>query len=111
MYLHTLLVSGYTYLYIRMLRHPTLYGVSHDAMKDDPLLQQRRKDLVHSAAMLLDKHNLVKYDKKSGSVTNMAIQTDKPLAIISYGEDEQGEVYFSIVAPNGQGLYTLEKAN
>ncbi|WAR22369.1 U520-like protein [Mya arenaria] len=57
---------GYTYLYIRMLRHPTLYGVSHDQMKEDPLLQQRRKDLIHSAAMLLDKHNLIKYDKKSG---------------------------------------------
>ncbi|KAH3788153.1 U5 small nuclear ribonucleoprotein 200 kDa helicase-like [Dreissena polymorpha] len=58
---------GYTYLYIRMLRHPTLYGVSHEHVKDDPLLQQRRKDLVHSAGMLLDKHNLIKYDKKSGA--------------------------------------------
>jgi len=53
--------AGYTYLYIRMLRHPTLYGVSHDSIKDDPLLHQRRKDLIHSAACLLDKHNLVKY--------------------------------------------------
>jgi len=50
-----------------MLRHPTLYGISHDQMRDDPLLQQRRKDLVHSAALLLDKHNLIKYDKKTGA--------------------------------------------
>ena len=58
---------GYTYLYIRMLRSPAIYGVSHDLLKDDPLLEQRRKDLIHSAALHLDKHNLMKYDKKSGN--------------------------------------------
>ena len=67
------IVSGYTYLYIRMLRSPTLYGVSHDQLKEDPLLQQRRKDLVHTAACLLDKHNLVKYDKKTGILQVIAL--------------------------------------
>ena len=42
---------GYTYLYIRMLRAPTLYGISHDELRADPLLEQRRKDLIHTAAM------------------------------------------------------------
>ncbi|KAI0211862.1 Activating signal cointegrator 1 complex subunit 3 [Lamellibrachia satsuma] len=58
---------GYTYLYIRMLRAPTLYGVSHDQRSSDKYLEQRRSDLVHTGAMLLDKHNMVRYDKKSGS--------------------------------------------
>ena len=53
----------------------------------------------------------LKYDEATGAVTNMAIQTEKPLAIISYGEDEQGEVYFSVVAPDGRGLYTLDRAD
>ncbi|KAF4517384.1 hypothetical protein B566_EDAN009812 [Ephemera danica] len=57
---------GYTYLYIRMLRQPTLYGISHDAMKEDPLLEQRRADLIHTAAALLDRSGLVKYDRKTG---------------------------------------------
>lgn len=57
---------GYTYLYIRMLRSSSLYGINHDQLREDPLLQQRRKDLVHTAAVLLDKNNLVKYDKKTG---------------------------------------------
>lgn len=57
---------GYTYLYIRMLRNPTLYGISHDQARDDPLLQQRRKDLIHTAACSLDRNNLVKYDRKTG---------------------------------------------
>ena len=59
---------GYTYLYIRMLREPQLYGVSAErlAAKDDPLLERHRADLIHSAAVVLDKSNLVKYDRKSG---------------------------------------------
>lgn len=58
---------GYAYLYIRMLRSPTLYGISHDDLKGDLLLDQRRLDLVHTAALMLDKNNLVKYDKKTGN--------------------------------------------
>ncbi|XP_055517961.1 U5 small nuclear ribonucleoprotein 200 kDa helicase [Leucoraja erinacea] len=58
---------GYTYLYIRMLRTPNLYGISHDELKSDPLLEQRRLDLIHTASLILDKNNLVKYDKKGGN--------------------------------------------
>eukprot|EP00898_Chlorokybus_atmophyticus_P007000 jgi/Chlat1/7300/Chrsp58S06941 len=57
---------GYTYLYIRMLRNPTLYGVSHDELASDPMLEGRRADLVHTAAALLDKHSLINYDRRSG---------------------------------------------
>ncbi|KQJ92834.1 DExH-box ATP-dependent RNA helicase DExH12 [Brachypodium distachyon] len=57
---------GYTYLYIRMLRNPTLYGLPADIMETDKTLDERRADLVHSAANLLDKNNLIKYDRKTG---------------------------------------------
>lgn len=57
---------GYTYLYIRMLRAPTLYGISHDDAKEDPLLERRRGELVYTAASILSKSNLIKFDKKSG---------------------------------------------
>ncbi|PKC16297.1 Sec63-domain-containing protein [Rhizophagus irregularis] len=57
---------GYTYLYVRMLRNPTLYGISTDYLEEDPYLEQKRVDLIHSAGMLLDKSNLMKYDKKTG---------------------------------------------
>lgn len=30
-------------------------------------LQNRRKDLVHSAALELDKNNLIRYDRKTGN--------------------------------------------
>ncbi|XP_021900582.1 LOW QUALITY PROTEIN: DExH-box ATP-dependent RNA helicase DExH12 [Carica papaya] len=57
---------GYTYLYVRMLRNPTLYGLAPDVLTKDITLEERRADLIHSAATILDKNNLVKYDRKSG---------------------------------------------
>uniref|UniRef100_A0A6N2K3P8 U5 small nuclear ribonucleoprotein 200 kDa helicase n=1 Tax=Salix viminalis TaxID=40686 RepID=A0A6N2K3P8_SALVM len=59
---------GYTYLYIRMLRNPTLYGLTPDVLTRDITLEERRADLasiksfllvfIHSAAAILDKNNL-----------------------------------------------------
>lgn len=58
---------GYLYLYVRMLRRPTLYGVSAEEIAADPTLEQRRIDLIHTAASILDKGGLIKYDRKSGT--------------------------------------------
>lgn len=56
---------GYTYLFVRMLRSPGLYSVGADYENDDALLQ-KRVDLVHSAAVILERAGLVKYEKKTG---------------------------------------------
>ncbi|KKK26853.1 hypothetical protein ARAM_003451 [Aspergillus rambellii] len=56
---------GYTYLFVRMLRSPGLYSVGADYENDDAL-EQKRVDLIHSAAVVLEKAGLVKYDKKTG---------------------------------------------
>jgi len=57
---------GYTYLYVRMLRNPIQYGINIDELDEDKTLWQRRLDLVHSAAILLDKAQLVRYDRRTG---------------------------------------------
>lgn len=57
---------GYTYLYVRMLRSPALYGISVDKMAQDKLLEQFRADLIHTAAIHLEKSGIIKYDKRSG---------------------------------------------
>jgi pre-mRNA-splicing helicase BRR2 len=49
-----------------MLRDPALYSVGVDYLEDDPILAQKRADIVHSAAVLLEKCNLIKYDRPSG---------------------------------------------
>ena len=58
---------GYSYLYVRMLRSPGLYRVGAD-YADDEALEQKRVDLIHSAATVLERAGLVKYDKKSGKL-------------------------------------------
>lgn len=60
---------GYTYLYVRMLRSPSLYSVTTDYAEDDAFLEQKRADIVHSAAALLEKCGLVRYDRKTGQFT------------------------------------------
>ncbi|XP_039281589.1 putative U5 small nuclear ribonucleoprotein 200 kDa helicase [Nilaparvata lugens] len=57
---------GYTYLYIRMLRSPSLYAISADKLKEDPLLEQHRADVIHTAALHLERSGLIKYDRKTG---------------------------------------------
>ena len=56
---------GYTYLFVRMIRSPALYQVGAD-YEDDETLEQKRVDLIHAAATVLERANLVKYDKRSG---------------------------------------------
>ena len=58
---------GYTYLFVRMLRSPGLYSVGTE-YEDDEALEQKRVDLIHSAATVLKKSNLVKYDEKTGKM-------------------------------------------
>ena len=58
---------GYTYLFVRMLRSPGLYSVGAD-YEDDEALEQKRVDLIHSAATVLKKCGLVKYEEKTGKL-------------------------------------------
>ncbi|GAB1311291.1 Pre-mRNA-splicing helicase BRR2 [Madurella fahalii] len=58
---------GYTYLFVRMLRSPGLYSVGAE-YEDDEALEQKRVDLIHSAATVLKKSNLIKYDEKTGKM-------------------------------------------
>jgi pre-mRNA-splicing helicase BRR2 len=62
---------SYTYLYVRMLRNPQLYGV--EVSKTDPTMIGRRYDLVYAAATLLSQSNMVKYDKVSGTLQSTAL--------------------------------------
>ncbi|GKY92360.1 hypothetical protein MPSEU_000206900 [Mayamaea pseudoterrestris] len=59
---------SYTFLYVRMLQNPELYGISGDDLFRDPTLKRRRFALVHSAAKLLEKSHLIHYDPKSGTI-------------------------------------------
>lgn len=57
---------GYTYLYVRMLGSPGLYNVGADYLEGDAALVQKRADLIHSAAVQLEKGGLIRYDRATG---------------------------------------------
>jgi len=50
-----------------MLNTPVLYGVSADYQQEDPRLLQYRTDLVHSAAVALEKASMIRYNRKTGA--------------------------------------------
>ena len=52
--------------YVHMLKSPGLYGVGIDYQGDDGGVIQKRADIVHSAAVLLEKCHLIKCERSSG---------------------------------------------
>ena len=53
-----------------MLKSPALYGVGADYQEDDDGLIQKRADIAHSAAVLLEKCQLIKYERSTGRFTS-----------------------------------------
>ncbi|PXF42316.1 hypothetical protein BWQ96_07951 [Gracilariopsis chorda] len=58
----------YTYLYVRMVKDPALYGVAADEHHQDKALERRRAELIHAAATELHRCGLVKYNKQTGEI-------------------------------------------
>src|SRR3569833_472658 len=58
---------GFIFLFVRMMRSPGLYQVGAE-YEEDEALEQKRVDLIHSAATVLRRTNLIKYDDKSGKM-------------------------------------------
>jgi len=61
---------SYSFLYVRMLQNPKLYGIfePEKTLREDPTLKRRRLDLAHTAACMLEKSHLIRYDRKSGAL-------------------------------------------
>ena len=51
-----------------MIRMPSLYGIDEEQIATDSHLVQHRADLVHTAAMLLSKAGMIKYDRRTGAL-------------------------------------------
>ena len=59
---------SYTYLFVRMLRNPTAYGIRLEECRDDPMLEGKRIELICTAARRLDDCRLLRYDERSGAL-------------------------------------------
>ncbi|KAL4865899.1 hypothetical protein BDV12DRAFT_199669 [Aspergillus spectabilis] len=56
---------GYSYLFVRMKREPRNYGIDYAEMIDDPMLVQRRRQLIVQAALVLQKSQMIIYNEKT----------------------------------------------
>lgn len=56
---------SYTYYYVRAMKSPQTYQV--DASDDDKLLTNHRANIIHTAAVKLDKCSLIRYERTSGA--------------------------------------------
>lgn len=86
---------GYTYLFVRMLRSPGLYQVGAE-YENDEALEQKRVDLIHSAAMVLRKSNLIKYDEKTGKLQSTELGRIASHYYITHGSME---TYNNLIQP------------
>lgn len=50
------------------------------------------------------------YDSKAQKVVGNHLIPSQQLPVVSFGEDEQGEVYFMTVSGSGRGIYTFQPA-
>ncbi|KAJ2901105.1 activating signal cointegrator 1 complex subunit 3 [Coemansia aciculifera] len=57
---------GYTYMFIRMQKNPLVYGLTGDILADDPMLGQRRSELVIQAAKELSRLQMIVFDAETG---------------------------------------------
>lgn len=87
---------GYTYLFVRMLRSPGLYSVGAE-YEEDEALEQKRVDLIHSAAIVLRKSNLVKYDEKTGKLQSTELGR---IASHYYITHASMETYNALIQPS-----------
>ena len=58
---------SYTYLYVRMLKNPLVYGLGWDDVLLDPTLLGKREKLIQDAALVLHKSRMIRFDPVSGN--------------------------------------------
>ncbi|XP_055607496.1 activating signal cointegrator 1 complex subunit 3 [Uranotaenia lowii] len=59
---------SYTYLFVRMRMNPQCYGLNYQDLQEDPTLEKKRRQLIHTAAMALDKARMVRYNERTGDL-------------------------------------------
>ncbi|EKX73191.1 U5 small ribonucleoprotein-specific helicase, putative [Theileria equi strain WA] len=97
-----------TYLYVRMRMSPELYGIELHVDGDsgtepldheliDNLVLERLRDIAHTALSTLDKHGIVRYERKSGTLLSTGMGR---IASLYYLKPESIRIYADNLKPN-----------
>jgi activating signal cointegrator complex subunit 3 len=88
---------SYTFLFVRMKRNPLAYGLKHEDLFSDPQLEQKRLELVVSAAETLDACMMARYDRRSG---NLAVTDLGRIASHFYIKHDTIEAFNRMLSPH-----------
>lgn len=61
---------GYTYMMVRMRQNPFAYGIEWKELQEDPLLHNRRRSMITSAARRLHELQMIIFDENSGALNS-----------------------------------------
>ncbi|XP_037731289.1 activating signal cointegrator 1 complex subunit 3 [Drosophila subpulchrella] len=56
---------SYTYLFVRMRINPHVYGIEYSELQKDPTLEARRRALIMTASMSLDKARMMRFNQRT----------------------------------------------
>lgn len=56
---------SYTYLFCRMKKNPLVYGLTYGDIEEDRTLEIRRRDLIMTSAMKLDKAQMIRFNERT----------------------------------------------
>lgn len=59
---------SYTYLFVRMRINPQVYGLNYQDVVEDPSLENKRRKLIYTAAMALDKAKMIRFNERTGDL-------------------------------------------
>uniref|UniRef100_A0A1B0CDX6 U5 small nuclear ribonucleoprotein 200 kDa helicase n=1 Tax=Lutzomyia longipalpis TaxID=7200 RepID=A0A1B0CDX6_LUTLO len=59
---------SYTYLFVRMRINPQVYGMNYTDVQADFTLERKRRELIHAAAMALDKARMIRYNTRTNDL-------------------------------------------
>lgn len=60
---------SYTYLFVRMRLNPHCYGIEYSEIHKDPLLENKRRMLITTAALSLDKAKMIRYNNRTENLS------------------------------------------
>jgi activating signal cointegrator complex subunit 3 len=56
---------SYTYMFIRMIKNPLMYGIKGDTVIDDPSFGGIRREMIEKAGKLLDNSKMIRFNEDS----------------------------------------------
>ena len=90
---------SYTYLYVRMLKNPTNYGVAFHEIQSDPMLTVRSKELIEGSIKELARAKMLRYNFETN---NMNTTETGIVASHYYVKYASLELYNQLVHPTMQ---------